>query len=430
MIGANYRFLRPNARRNPAVDKALGILGGIGQDFWQPIAAAGEQLGDDFTEARRASERRLLGNETGDDKRPFADHLRTLGLVGDAGALALSPLSGAMNTVVGPASRLAAKAPFPIYEEKRSGPFALAMGDEVVDPKRRAAILAQSMNTALMGLAPGKGALPASTGLAKYSHAAPPAPVRTTPAAELARQEPPALAAPERPALIPREEQFPPAAEAGVLWKMNREELQELLAQTQARDADSLLRAFGDAGAVKEFNRLDRARNNTWDNASADAASAEFDAKYGNLTPEQERLVYGIGESGASPDDIKAVLREHQDWSQFHDADLVDTMASAIRSNPRPASFMRVREGLGRADEQAQFLRFGGAFQEATARGMDMSRLGVGLVNSLERAGYGKRADIEEIISGFVEALRSEKGRVDQPRLGAPQQRRLGETGN
>jgi hypothetical protein len=211
----------------------------------------------------------------------------------------------------------------------------------------------------------------------------------------------------------------------GDLWKLDEAQLSDLHARAQARDQESLVRAFGSKEAADEFARLDRRRNSSNPRVS-DEASAEFDRRYGNLTPEQERLVYGIGEEGVPQvDDIRDVLRASQDSHDLTDAtdqQVVDHAAQSFASL-RPEAVGRVLQGQGRPEEQARFLSLRNAYAEIGRRGLG-DNLQERLVGSLVRRGYGKESDVREVVGSTLEGL-SRMG-LGGRKLPAPDQRVLG----
>src|SRR6185295_9207239 len=118
----------------------------------------------------------------------------------------------------------------------------------------------------------------------------------------------------------------------------------------RGRDRSKLIKAFGSEPAATEFERLERQRHSV-DPRRSDEASAEFERRYGKLTPDQERLVYGIGEHPDTPqmDDVREVLRAKQDAAWLPDAEpqhVIDEAAQAL-SRLRPEAVRRVIEGRG-----------------------------------------------------------------------------------
>lgn len=218
-----------------------------------------------------------------------------------------------------------------------------------------------------------------------------------------------------------------PAApsERGNLWRMSREDLQRMYDARKDEDANGLLRALGSEEAVAEFNRLQRAMNNDWSPAAADAASAEFDAKFGNLTPEQERLIYGIGEDDvAQVDDLKDILREHDafgDLPHASDDELIKYMGHAVKNLRSPVEhsrmniLKRVLEGRGEPSEQVPVMQMMSIFREMESRGMRMDGPTLDrIIGDLVNSGYGSRADVEETIGAFFHELSAMRG--DAPR--------------
>jgi hypothetical protein len=190
-------------------------------------------------------------------------------------------------------------------------------------------------------------------------------------------------------------------------------------------DKTSLLRAFGgDQGAADRFAKLDRLTNSQ-SSTTADAAAKELNQIEASFTDEQKRLIYGYGEENVPQvDDIKDVLREHEDHDGLGDqsnAQLIDQMGSAIRSTPHGSDWLKVPQGTANSRTQAAFVRFGLAHRELSARGVDTSDLGPQLVESLVRRGYGKPSDVAEIVGGFMSTL--DEARSAHPKPDAAQMR-------
>jgi N12 class adenine-specific DNA methylase len=202
---------------------------------------------------------------------------------------------------------------------------------------------------------------------------------------------------------------------AGDLWSLPPDHLEEMLREKTETDQQKLVRAFGGEAGAREFKRLDRKRN-SWDPQQADEGAREFDAKFGNLTPEQERLVYGTGEADAQPEDIKAVLDAH---NQRHDDpdDAAYEAASAIRSVPA-ADIMAVPKGGASSTAQSAFVRLKNAYEDMLAAGVSGDRIGHAIAGALVSRGGWKPGDAAEIVGGFLDQIRGSQPR--QPAAPAP----------
>ena len=216
----------------------------------------------------------------------------------------------------------------------------------------------------------------------------------------------------------------------GDLWRTHPADLARLHADALKGDDEKLIQALGHDGAA-EFKRLDRAQNSA-DPRRADAAGREMDAKFGNLTPEQQRLVYGIGETGPSADDIAHVLQAHNDVAPGDDAGWSAYMAAVSARNTKPEDFAAVLRGDGTPQAQADFVRMGKAYENLKAQGVPAAQVPHLMVGALvERAGW-RPEQADEVIGSFVrqmEGMGQDAGAVRAPQLPSPADAGLGDPG-
>lgn len=189
----------------------------------------------------------------------------------------------------------------------------------------------------------------------------------------------------------------------GDLWKLPREELESMRDDESFSDHGKLVRALGGEDAAKEFNRLDRKQNSS-NPDRADEGAREFDVKFGNLTAEQERLIYGIGETGPSVDDIEDVLRAHQTRSSDPE-DAAYEAALAMR-HVTPAQMMEVPTGQASLTAQSAYVRLRNAYEDMANAGLDSRQIESNILGALIRRGW-KEADAREVIGGFIDQMRN-----------------------
>ena len=136
----------------------------------------------------------------------------------------------------------------------------------------------------------GQGALPFDATPAEQSAPAGALPVAAAAAAPSPTTQPPTTTAtqPQKP-----------------LWEMTREELDKEYEDAKQRDQADLVALFGEAGA-KKYQRLQKQANSTMDHKKADKASAEIEKMESALTPEQQNLLFGIGDTRHTLEDIKS----------------------------------------------------------------------------------------------------------------------------
>lgn len=200
------------------------------------------------------------------------------------------------------------------------------------------------------------------------------------------------------------------------LWKMPREQLEAMLTEKTESDHQKLVRALGSEEAAKEFQRLDRKQNST-DPKRSDEGRKEFDAKFGNLTPDQERLIYGIGETDAQQDDIKTVLDAH---GQRHGnaADAAYEAASAIRAAPAK-DILAVPGGGQSPTAQGAFVRLKNAYDDMLTAGVSPDQIGMAIVGALVERGGWKPGDATAVVGGFLEQMRAGR-QPSVPQLAGP----------
>lgn len=200
----------------------------------------------------------------------------------------------------------------------------------------------------------------------------------------------------------------------GDLWRLEPDQLESMLADAKMGDHEKLVRALGSEEEAKEFNRLDRKQNSS-DPSRADAGAAEFDQKYGNLTPEQERLIYGTGETTPAAEDIQHVLDSHghREDSPEHAA---YNAAIAMR-RASPDDVLSVPEGGGSAAAQAAYVRLRNAYEDMRAAGVQGDDIGRRIVGSLVSVGGWNPEAAAEIVGGFLDRMRARAEGGAAPRV-------------
>lgn len=192
---------------------------------------------------------------------------------------------------------------------------------------------------------------------------------------------------------------------AGDLWRVPPEELEIMLAGKQESDHQKLVRALGSEEAAAEFDRLDR-KQNSQNPERADQGAKEFSERFGNLTPEQERLIYGIGETDAQESDIQAVLRAHTEREPENPTEAAYEAARAMRS-VSAQQILEVSEGRGSGAAQAAYVRLRNAYEDMSKAGVPHDQIGNRIAGALVERGGWSPHDAREIVQGFTESLRA-----------------------
>jgi len=92
------------------------------------------------------------------------------------------------------------------------------------------------------------------------------------------------------------------------LSEMSRDELQTLYETVKAADDALLTELFGEGEAVR-YKRLQRTANSYFDLIRADAAYAEVERMEARLTGEEQKPLFGIGETDVYDlDEIRAEI--------------------------------------------------------------------------------------------------------------------------
>lgn len=134
------------------------------------------------------------------------------------------------------------------------------------------------------------------------------------------------------------------------LWEQTRDELEQTLAEASGAEKTAARLVFGDEGA-KRYERLYRKANNTFNTDAADAAADELAEMESSLTPEQEKLLFGIGGPDAlSVETVNAYLRSIEQLDESSADDLGWSMQWALseigsQTESDPAS-MSVKEQI------------------------------------------------------------------------------------
>jgi len=206
----------------------------------------------------------------------------------------------------------------------------------------------------------------------------------------------------------------------GDLWRMSPDNLQSMMAEKAAADRQGLVRAFGSEDAASEFTRLDRKQNSNVPRI-ADEGAREFESRFGTLTPDQERLAYGIGETGPQHADIKEVLNAHS--ARAGDPlDAAYDAAIAIRRAPA-ADILAVPSGNASPTAQAAYVRLMNAYEDMRTAGVPADRVGQTIMEGLVQRGGWSPANAAEVVGSFLQEMRNRAGSTgaaSPPRLQLP----------
>lgn len=210
------------------------------------------------------------------------------------------------------------------------------------------------------------------------------------------------------PGIPPREKVSTPKAEIveetrAPAFRMTRDQVWALIEEKQMSDYQKLVKALGNEQKAKDFERLDRLRNST-NVERADKAEAEFDAKYGDLTREQERLIYGIRERDLQVSELKSVLMaietvEDLPRAPISEVGRVLTLGLRKASREDFARLQKTGEGPGSVQEAHTYVT--GALGEMKARGLSKDQIDRVVIDSMVKRGFRPDEAVEVLADYF-----------------------------
>jgi hypothetical protein len=190
-----------------------------------------------------------------------------------------------------------------------------------------------------------------------------PTPVGVSAAAPPEQLPAPAEAAPAPKAVAP-----PTASKP--LWMMTRDELDAEHAAAKDRDHNDLVSLFGEAGA-KKYERLQRQANSSVNTKRADAAAEEVAQMENQLAPEQQNLLYGIGDTRHSLEEVKGYRDALHGLDYGSPEDLAQSLQWAVSQVGDPT---RPVESMSQA-ERIRFAQLQEAHRIAQQNGWDTQKI-------------------------------------------------------
>lgn len=183
------------------------------------------------------------------------------------------------------------------------------------------------------------------------------------------------------------------------------DDVERALKIEQESDYNKLVRALGSEEEAREFTRLEKAQN-SMDTRKADFAAIEFNKKYGNLTKEQERLIYGFGENQLSIDELKEIRKAFldTDWAEKENINEISKEATWALRNLTKNDLETALSGTGNGLQQANTIRFMRSFHELRRKGLNEQQIVESFINSMERSGFS-REDAKEIVYFKIKEL-------------------------
>lgn len=187
-------------------------------------------------------------------------------------------------------------------------------------------------------------------------------------------------------------------------FRMNADQIEQLLNEKRLSDDEKLLLALGSPERVREFERLDRARNSLNNPARADAAGDEFDRLFGDLTPTQERLIFGIGDTDLQADHLARILDTRRELDALAVDGTIPQIAREASRGMRNLTVDQIEQFQARriapGNIQADLLSAIEGQRLLRERGLTGDELDQALIDGMVQQGFG-RDDAAEILSKF-----------------------------
>lgn len=203
------------------------------------------------------------------------------------------------------------------------------------------------------------------------------------------------------------------------VFQMTPEELEVAAERAKEQDKTALARAFGSEEIAADFIRLDRAMNSS-NEARAEKATKEFEEKFGDLTPEQERAAYGIGETAISPDGLAELAREAHNLAASEPAEIIRDMAFSMRriSPDKIKAILRDGEGGNETDFVHAYKVLNG-IRVLRETGQSQDSINEGIINAMRDVGFSE-ADALEVLSAYLNSEKPAAATPEAPALPAP----------
>jgi hypothetical protein len=193
----------------------------------------------------------------------------------------------------------------------------------------------------------------------------------------------------------------------GDLYKLPRESLEQMRDETHLSDHEKLIKALGSDEEAKRFNRLVR-QSESMDHARADKASKELGEIEDKLTPEQQKLIYGIGETGATKEDLDELIKAHSDITFTPHDDIKDIgyIGTLGIRKMLPEEILSVKEGKASIAAQAALIRFKGALDELRDRGLTIEESFKAMAQGMSEKSGMSIGDATDFVRDFSNAVK------------------------
>lgn len=187
-------------------------------------------------------------------------------------------------------------------------------------------------------------------------------------------------------------------------FDMSLEEIDTAIANEKLSDNAKLVKALGSEESAKEFIRLDRARN-SMDTKRADAAADEFDAKFGDLKPWQEHLVYGsFADPTPTVDELKAIRAAKEHAVDLQDApgpEVARVLTRGMLDIDPEAARHFYETGEATVPQQVALTQIEAALPELMRRGVSKEDLDHVVIGAMVARGY-QPADAAEVLEKWL----------------------------
>lgn len=201
-------------------------------------------------------------------------------------------------------------------------------------------------------------------------------------------------------------------------WEMSREELKVAHKKAKYEEENSAVIVFGEEGA-KKYKRLYQAANSTLNPRKADEAAKELAKMESNLTPEQERILFGIGKEGANAEELNDYIRalDELDWESPQAlGKSLRWAVTKVGTKENPSQMLHT--------EKVAYAQLKAAFKFAQEHGWDTKVVSDAALKAAA-ARFGDKEDAAFVLKRFLknEPDEREKAVVETPKaLGAPKE--------
>ncbi|HET6454253.1 MAG TPA: hypothetical protein VFI02_07605, partial [Armatimonadota bacterium] len=187
------------------------------------------------------------------------------------------------------------------------------------------------------------------------------------------------------------------------LWEMSRNELEALQKSEKSTEKNSAVEVFGEEGA-KKYEAAYRKANDAFDREGARRAQKTVDEMEAGLTEAQSNRLFGIGEEGASTEEIKAYI----DGLRYLDASSEQALGESIKKAITDINGKTNPEEMS-LKERVAYARLRQAFEIAQRKGWDTAKISEAAIRAAASR-FSDPADAAFMLQDFMRSGKPELG--------------------